>query len=147
MASPTDLALQSLGGVYRDPQRVSRDADTLLSRPEGYGLKVKVSTLVQNSGEEIRLVCLGGTIGIAYGGTRYNIPVDIYLPPPYPLKPPHCYVRPVSTMILKPGHRHVDRQGLVYMPYLHEWRPHKSNLVNMVISMAGIFEKASYRWF
>lgn len=141
MASPTDLALQSLGGVYRDPQRVSRDADTLLSRPEGYGLKVKVSTLVQNSGEEIRLVCLGGTIGIAYGGTRYNIPVDIYLPPPYPLKPPHCYVRPVSTMILKPGHRHVDRQGLVYMPYLHEWRPHKSNLVNMVISMAGIFEK------
>jgi len=141
MASPTDLALQSLGGVYRDPQRVSRDADTLLSRPDGKGLKVKVSTLVQNSGEEVRLVCLGGTIAINFSGARYNIPVDIYLPPTFPLKPPQCFVRPVNTMMLKPGHRHVDRTGLVYMPYLHEWRPHGSNLVNMVTSMAGIFGK------
>jgi len=76
---------------------------------------------------------------MTYKGASYNIPLDIYLPPPYPVRPPVAFVRPTSTMLVKENHRHVAPDGMVYMPYLHEWRPHTHNLVEMVVMMSSLF--------
>ena len=56
-------------------------------------------------------------------------------------RPPSVYVRPTSTMALKDGHRHVDREGLVYMPYLHEWAKHSHNLVTMCQNLSQVRPK------
>jgi len=31
------------------------------------------------------------------------------------------YVKPTANMQIKPG-RHVDTNGRIYLPYLHEWK-------------------------
>ena len=39
----------------------------------------------------------------------------------HPYNPPMAFVKPTATMQIKPG-RHVDANGRVYLPYLHEWK-------------------------
>jgi len=132
--------LQRLGGVYRDPTRVSRDATRLQGSVQGRALKPTIQPLVQNDGSRhAAVLTLTGTISMNYRCTDYNIPVDIYLPPAYPLRPPIVFVRPVATMMLKENHRHVGSDGMVYMPYLHEWRQHSCDLVEMTIMLSSIF--------
>mmetsp|Transcript_20282 Transcript_20282/g.40584 ORF Transcript_20282/g.40584 Transcript_20282/m.40584 type:complete len:318 (+) Transcript_20282:365-1318(+) len=91
------------------------------------------------TGSSDMLLTLNGTVAMFFKGSQYNIPVDIYLPLDYPSRPPLVYVRPTATMALKEGHRHVDREGLVYMPYLHEWSKHSHNLVTMCQHLSQIF--------
>jgi len=132
--------LHRLGGVYRDPARVSRDSSKLLKSPVGSNLSPSISPLIQNTGEETPPVLVfSGTVSMSYKGGTYNIPVDVYLPPPYPVRPPVCFVRPTAGMMIKENHRHVAPDGMVYMPYLHEWRPHTHNLVEMVVMMSSLF--------
>ena len=54
-------------------------------------------------------------------GSTYNIPVCMWLLDSHPYNPPMAYVKPTSTMQIKPG-QHVDSNGKVYLPYLHDWR-------------------------
>jgi ESCRT-I complex subunit TSG101 len=45
-------------------------------------------------------------------------------------------------MTIKSNHRHVDMQGVVYLPYLHEWNPlnpSTSNLVGLVEICSSVF--------
>ena len=44
----------------------------------------------------------------------------------------------VSDMTIKSNHRHVDMQGLVFLPYLHEWKQ-DSNLVGLVEITSNVF--------
>ena len=111
-----------LCGVYRDPSSVIKDASTLLNSHLGHQLRPKAEPLMLNDGSSSLVLMLQGTLPITYRGKSYNIPVDVYLPPQYPARPPIIYVRPVSSMTIKANHKNVGQDGMVYMPYLHGWK-------------------------
>ena len=52
---------------------------------------------------------------------------------------PKCFVRPTRDMMIKRGHRHVNMQGEIFMPYLHSWSYPRSNLVELVAMMSSLF--------
>lgn len=119
------MASLSLDGVlnqlnYKNRGRVHADALNVINATKS--LSPKVGTLTHNNGAISRLLLLTGTFPIYYQSAQYNIPVDIYLPEQYPESGPIIYLRPTSTMVIKHGHQHVDSNGVVYLPYLHEWR-------------------------
>lgn len=126
--------------LYRDPSRVGCDASSLLRSPEGQGLSPNIAPLTENNGDSHSTLVLQGTIAFHFGGDTYHQLVDIYLPPTYPSRPAVCFVRlGAVNMYLKPMHPHVGSDGHVYLPYLHEWRPHSHDLVGLVVSMSSVF--------
>jgi len=131
--------LHRLGGVYRDPSRVINDATSLLNSVPGQHLNPDISDLLHNDGTNMRGLRLSGTISMIYRSNTYHIPIDLFLPPNYSVRPPIIFVRPVSSMMIKQGHRHVAADGMVYMPYLHSWRSGTHNLIDTVTSMSRIF--------
>eukprot|EP01083_Nonionella_stella_P154184 496490_1 len=131
--------LHRLSGVYQDPSRVSRDATTLLQSETGKHLLVQSSTFLQNDGSETASLLLTGTIAMFYRGVTYNTPIDMYLPPHYPNRPPITFVRPAASMMIKEGHNHVGSDGMVYMPYLSSWQKQSHNLVDACLNMSSIF--------
>lgn len=135
------LMQQQLGGVYRDPARVTRDASALLQSKQGKNLRVKVAPLVQNDGSSTPpILMMEGTIPMRYKNAEYNIPLEVCVTPPYPVRPPVLFVRPSPhTMALKENHRHVAHDGMVYMPYLHSWRPHNHNLIDLIRQLSTLF--------
>ena len=56
-----------------------------------------------------------------FSGVTYNIPVQLWLQELHPYVPPLVFVTPTCTMAIKPS-PHVDTNGKVYHPYLHEWK-------------------------
>eukprot|EP00554_Chaetoceros_debilis_P014613 CAMPEP_0194125054 /NCGR_PEP_ID=MMETSP0150-20130528/59261_1 /TAXON_ID=122233 /ORGANISM="Chaetoceros debilis, Strain MM31A-1" /LENGTH=580 /DNA_ID=CAMNT_0038818845 /DNA_START=107 /DNA_END=1849 /DNA_ORIENTATION=+ len=138
-ASEVSRCLHRLSGVYQDPSRVSRDATTLLQSETGKHLLVQSSTFLQNDGSETASLLVTGTIAMFYRGVTYNTPIDMYLPPHYPNRPPITFVRPVSSMMIKEGHNHVGSDGMVYMPYLSSWQKQSHNLVDACLNMSSIF--------
>ena len=73
-----------------------------------------------------------------FRGTRYNLPVEIILPPQYPYSPPRVFVRPTPDMMIKDRHRHVDANGVVFLPVLNEWGAHKT-LYDVVEVVSNVF--------
>lgn len=132
--------IHRLSGVYRDPQRVLRDAESLLSSPLGVHLRPTTEPLMLNDGSSTPpVLLLRGTLPMTYRGVTYNIPIDMYLPPPYPLRPPTVFIRPVASMAIKKNHQHVGLDGRVYLPYLHEWRPTTHALRELAVWMSSLF--------
>mmetsp|Transcript_316 Transcript_316/g.519 ORF Transcript_316/g.519 Transcript_316/m.519 type:complete len:457 (-) Transcript_316:215-1585(-) len=133
--------LNTLGGVYRDPSRVDRDASALLRSSVGNHLKPNIGDLVVNqNGDKTTVLLLAGTIAMNYRGNTYQILVHIYLPPAYPLRPPIAFVRlGAPNMYLKENHAHVGQDGQVYLHYLHEWRAPTHNLIELVVAMSSVF--------
>lgn len=89
------------------------------------------------------MLCLHGTLPVVYQGATYNIPVELLLTVNHPHHPPLAYVRPTSTMVIAPQHRHVDVDGKVYLPYLSEWTHPRSNLSDLLRDMASVFGVAT----
>ena len=54
-------------------------------------------------------------------GVTYNIPVTIWLRPNHPYVPPMVYVTPTRDMGIQQS-QFVDANGVVYLPYLNEWK-------------------------
>lgn len=54
-------------------------------------------------------------------GNTYNIPISIWVLDTHPFNPPMVFVKPTSTMQIKPG-RYVDANGKVDMPFVRDWR-------------------------
>mmetsp|Transcript_34255 Transcript_34255/g.38993 ORF Transcript_34255/g.38993 Transcript_34255/m.38993 type:complete len:397 (-) Transcript_34255:220-1410(-) len=131
--------LNRLGGVYRDPNRVDRDASSLLKSSVGRHLVPNISSLVENNGDVTNTLCLKGTISIHFRAQEYQQLMDIYMVPGYPFRPPKCYVRLASNMYLKENHPHVGSDGQVYLPYLHDWRPSSHSLIELVVAMSSVF--------
>eukprot|EP00871_Galdieria_phlegrea_P005486 jgi/Galph1/5939/GphlegSOOS_G4617.1 len=102
-------------------------------------LVARVDALTHNNGMVSKLICLGGTIVIRYKGNGYNIPVDIWIPEPYPNYPPLVYVTPTSDMYIAKNHPHVDSSGLVYLPYLADWKPSACSIAGAVGVLASVF--------
>jgi ESCRT-I complex subunit TSG101 len=132
--------LNRLGGIYRDPNRVDRDASSLLKSGVGKHLSPNIASLVENNGNTANTLCLKGTISIYFRAQEYQQLMDIHLPPGYPVRPPVAYVRLAApNMYLKENHPHVGSDGQVYLPYLHEWRPNSHTLIELVVAMSSVF--------
>ena len=89
---------------------------------------------------KIRLLCLSGTIPVNVQNNKYNIPISIYMKHSHPHHPPYCLVAPTNDMTIQPS-RYVDSQGLVDLPYLHNWKPNNSSLTDLVNKLVTTFEK------
>uniref|UniRef100_A0A5F8GY06 UEV domain-containing protein n=1 Tax=Monodelphis domestica TaxID=13616 RepID=A0A5F8GY06_MONDO len=74
-----------------------------------------------SDGNSRELMSLTGTIPVPYRGNIYNIPICLWLLDTYSYNPPICFVKSTSSMTIKTG-KHVDSNGNIYLPYLHEWK-------------------------
>ncbi|XP_044281655.1 tumor susceptibility gene 101 protein isoform X2 [Varanus komodoensis] len=101
-------------------------------------LKPVMDSYVFNDGTSRELMSLTGTIPVSYKGNTYNIPICLWLLDTYPFNPPICFVKPTSTMTIKTG-KHVDANGKIYLPYLHEWKHPLSDLIGLIQVMIVVF--------
>ncbi|KAI4885027.1 hypothetical protein NFI96_002665 [Prochilodus magdalenae] len=93
---------------------------------------------VFNDGSSRELMSLTGTVPVSYRGNVYNIPVCLWLLDTYPYNPPICFVKPTSAMMIKTG-KHIDANGKIYLPYLHEWKHPQSDLYGLIQVMIVVF--------
>lgn len=131
--------LSRLGGLYRDPARVDRDASSLLKSSLGLHLIPGIAPLVENNGDSSNCLVLQGTIAIVFRGKTYQLLLDIFLPRGYPRRPPISYVRLAPNMYLKENHPHVGSDGMVYLPYTHEWNARTHSLIEMIVAISSVF--------
>uniref|UniRef100_A0A6I8PK40 Tumor susceptibility 101 n=1 Tax=Ornithorhynchus anatinus TaxID=9258 RepID=A0A6I8PK40_ORNAN len=101
-------------------------------------LKPLLDAYVFNDGNSRELMSLTGTIPVPYRGNTYNIPICLWLLDSYPYNPPICFVKPTSSMTIKTG-KHVDANGKIYLPYLHEWKHPQSDLLGLIQVMIVVF--------
>ncbi|KAM6461260.1 tumor susceptibility gene 101 protein isoform X2 [Python bivittatus] len=101
-------------------------------------LKPVMDSYVFNDGSSRELMSLTGTIPVSYRGNTYNIPICLWLLDTYPFNPPICFVKPTSSMTIKTG-KHVDANGRIYLPYLHEWKHPQSDLIGLIQVMIVVF--------
>ncbi|XP_063294729.1 tumor susceptibility gene 101 protein [Pelobates fuscus] len=101
-------------------------------------LKPLMDSYVFNDGSSRELLNLTGTIPVPYKGNTYNIPICLWLLDTYPFNPPICFVKPTSTMTIKTG-KHVDANGKIYLPYLHEWKHPPSDLLGLIQILIVVF--------
>nr|XP_033783744.1 tumor susceptibility gene 101 protein [Geotrypetes seraphini] len=101
-------------------------------------LKPVMDGYVFNDGTSRELMSLTGTIPVTYKCNTYNIPICLWLLDTHPFNPPICFVKPTSSMTIKTG-KHVDANGKVYLPYLHEWKHPQSDLLGLIQVMIVVF--------
>lgn len=82
------------------------------------GLQAVARNYVLNTGEELLLVLLEGTIPVEIRGGVYYIPVDVWLQRNFPSSLPIVYVVPTKTMMLRPSEIvHSDGRVLLQPPH------------------------------
>ncbi|KAH8270459.1 hypothetical protein KR018_010242 [Drosophila ironensis] len=96
------------------------------------------SFAVFNDGTAKDLFTLQGTIPVVYKNNTYYIPICIWLMDTHPQNAPMCFVKPTPTMQIKVS-MYVDHNGKVYLPYLHDWQPHSSDLLSLIQVMIVTF--------
>jgi len=104
-------------------------------------LQPRLDVYTSDTGHSQNLVILRGTIPIKYRGVSYNIPVEIMVMSYHPNGPPKMYVKPTQNMEVKQRHDHVDRNGLIYLPYLTTWDPIRSSLIGGISAMIEVFSR------
>jgi len=123
---------------YRDIERTKRDALEVLGFYRG--LKPTNEQFVFNNGVNKTMLALKGTIPIRYKGNTYNIPIYIWLMDTHPYNAPMVFVKPTSDMKIKVS-RHVDHNGKVYLPYLHDWKHDSSDLLDLIQVLIITFQE------
>ena len=114
---------------YRFKDQTKRD---ILGALHHYpGLKPRLEKYTFPDGRQRDLICLEGTIPVPYRGSMYNIPVGIWLLETHPDHAPMCYVRPTADMQIKVS-QHVDNNGKIYHPYLHDWERSNSDILSLI---------------
>lgn len=132
----SDQYLRNALSKYRYQDVAHRDVANCLT--QFTDLKPKLDNFVFPDGTTKEMLQLDGTIPVTYKGNTYNIPVSIWLVDTHPYNPPICYVKPTSTMQIKAS-KHVDMNGKVYLPYLHEWKHPTSDLMGLIQIMCIVF--------
>nr|XP_054775007.1 tumor susceptibility gene 101 protein-like [Lytechinus pictus] len=127
-------------GKYTNRDQTHRDILNVFAAFKD--LRPKIDTHVFNDGRRQELICIDGTIPVLYKANTYNIPICVWILETHPHNPPLCFVRPTSTMLIKPS-KHVDANGRVYLPYLHDWKPNNSDLVGLIQVMTVVFGESS----
>uniref|UniRef100_A0A671P638 Tumor susceptibility gene 101 protein-like n=1 Tax=Sinocyclocheilus anshuiensis TaxID=1608454 RepID=A0A671P638_9TELE len=122
--------------IYKYRDLTARDITSVTSLYKD--LKPVMDNYVFNDGSTKELLSLAGTVPVNYRGNVYNIPICLWLLDTYPYNPPICFVKPTSAMMIKTG-KHVDANGKIYLPYLHEWKPPQSELLGLIQVMIVVF--------
>lgn len=128
--------LRSALGKYQYPDIAKRDILNAIQQFKD--LRPNTDTYVFNNGQRKELLQLSGTIPVNYKGNTYNIPICLWLMESHPYNPPMVYVKPTATMQVKQG-KHVDANGKIYLPYLHEWKHPQSDLYGLIQILTIIF--------
>ncbi|XP_064397576.1 tumor susceptibility gene 101 protein-like [Halichondria panicea] len=122
---------------YRYADQTARDAHALIENFRN--LKVRdIKPFVHGNGSKENCVSVSGTIPVQIRGTNYNIPVSIWLRPTHPYNCPMVYVTPTEDMGIQQS-RYVDASGLVYLPYLSEWKQNSSDLPTLTQILCATF--------
>lgn len=121
---------------YQNPDITKNHVTSVLNVYKG--LVYEIEPFVFNDGSRKELLNLQGTIPVVYKGTSYNIPICIWLMDTHPNNAPMCYVKPTADMHIKVS-MYVDHNGKIYLPYLHEWLPHNSDLLDLIQVMIVTF--------
>lgn len=132
------IVTQALANRYQNSDKTKRDVMTALHNYRGLG--PKLDKFVFRSGNSRYLLCLDGTIPVTYKGATYNIPIVIWLLDNHPFSSPMVFVKPTQDMLIKAS-RHVDQNGKVYLPYLHEWNMNASDLPGLIQMMIMTFSE------
>jgi ESCRT-I complex subunit TSG101 len=82
---------------------------------------LKIASYFYNAGTSKELICLHGTVACQYKGSRYNIPIEIWLQQDHPNVPPLTYVKPTPDMYVSPTSKDVLPDGTVIISYLKNW--------------------------
>ncbi|XP_011502577.1 PREDICTED: tumor susceptibility gene 101 protein [Ceratosolen solmsi marchali] len=98
----------------------------------------KIEPFVFNNGSRKLLIQLQGTIPVTFRCNIYHIPICIWVMDTHPNNAPMCYVTPTQEMKIKVSN-FIDHTGKIYLPYLHDWIPHKSDLGSLIQVMILIF--------
>uniref|UniRef100_A0A3B5K6Y7 Tumor susceptibility 101a n=1 Tax=Takifugu rubripes TaxID=31033 RepID=A0A3B5K6Y7_TAKRU len=136
MAVVNEGALKKMLKQYKYRDLTVREITNVISQYKD--LKPVMDAYVFNDGNSRDLVSLAGTIPVSYRGNVYNIPVCLWLLDTYPYNPPICFVKPTSAMMIKTG-KHIDANGKIYLPYLHEWKHPHSDLYGLIQVMIVVF--------
>lgn len=75
-----------------------------------------------NDGTSKELLFLTGTVACFYKGSRYNIPIEIWLQQDHPNTAPLVYVKPTQDMHVSQTSKDVLPDGTVVIPYMKKWR-------------------------
>lgn len=121
---------------YLEPDKTTRDVCGIFASFND--LRPKLEPYIFNDGSRKELLCLEGTVPVMYKGNQYNIPIAIWIMDTHPQYPPLCFVKPTTSMQIRPS-RHVDANGRVYLPYLHEWKHPTSDLNGLIQIMCLVF--------
>ncbi|XP_049637010.1 tumor susceptibility gene 101 protein [Suncus etruscus] len=132
----SEIQLKKMVSKYKYRDLTVRETVNVISLYKD--LKPVLDAYVFNDGNSKELMNLNGTIPVCYKGNTYNIPVCLWLLDTYPYNPPICFVKPTSTMTIKTG-KHVDANGKIYLPYLHEWKHPQSDLLGLIQVMIVVF--------
>lgn len=105
--------------IYRSPDRIQPDVLALLDRLPS--LRPKTEIYTYDDGRTQLLLCIHGTLPIAFRAATYNIPVAVWLTLDYPREPPIVYVVPTSDMLVRQS-PYVDVSGRCDLEYMRNWR-------------------------
>lgn len=103
--------------------------------------KASTEVYTHSNGATQTLLQIKGLLPITYKGATYNIPVCFWLPYQFPARPPMCYIVPTESMDLKPSHRHMNKQGFIFHPYLANWSMYSSSLIVLSTNLQSVFGK------
>ncbi|KAM9493539.1 tumor susceptibility gene 101 protein [Clarias gariepinus] len=136
MAVNENALRKMLSKSYKYRDLTMREVTNVINRYKD--LKPVMDMYVFNDGSNKELLSLTGTVPVTFKGTIYNIPICLWLLDTYPFNPPICFVKPTSAMMIKTG-KHVDANGKIYLPYLHEWKHPESDLFGLIQVMIVVF--------
>ncbi|XP_034177996.1 tumor susceptibility gene 101 [Osmia lignaria lignaria] len=136
MTPPNEAKIRQSLSKYQNPDITKQHVMSVLNLYNG--LQYEVEPFVFNDGSRKELFNLQGTIPVSYEGNCYNIPICIWLMDTHPNNAPMCYVKPTADMYVKVS-MFVDHNGKIYLPYLHDWLPHSSDLLSLIQIMIVTF--------
>ncbi|XP_050539398.1 tumor susceptibility gene 101 protein [Daktulosphaira vitifoliae] len=130
--------LKSYLTMYKFPEQTKKEIIKALN--SYHGLICNYETFLFSNRIEKKLINLSGTIPVIFKGTTYHIPICIWLMDTHPNNAPICYVKPTVDMRIKMS-MYVDHNGKIYLPYLHNWTPTTSNLLELIGIMTVTFSE------
>lgn len=133
--SVADIKKKLRGYKYGD--MTARDVHALMGNFKSLKLQ-EVKPFVHANGTRENCASLTGTIPVQIRGVTYNIPLTIWLRPTHPYVPPMVYVTPTRDMGIQQS-QFVDANGVVYLPYLNEWKVGTSDLSALCQIMCATF--------
>ncbi|UJR07544.1 hypothetical protein I4U23_011832 [Adineta vaga] len=140
---------QSQNEIDQMIQRARPSNRDLVRRDLMQGINSTVSNLVlklceyyYNDGTSKELLCLCGTVMCQYKGSRYNIPIEIWLQNDHPNSAPLAYVKPTLDMYVSQTSRDVHPDGTIIIPYIRNWRHPNSDLNHLLNAMSEAFSQS-----